>query len=188
MCRTSEARRSSRTCVRTTLGLQDYVWRSRSAFPLSLFLLSTCPSLQHASSFLRARSLRPRGERALRCSRPPLINHTPSMSVICLSDILGNPLPRWFPCFHRFSLSLPSSLPPVLPRSPPLSFPDRSPVRLHLCLLLSAGRIAMSSAADAADQEGRQSDIWVLPQILGIRGAGAGFLAENVRERYLQRM
>jgi hypothetical protein len=105
----------------------------------------------------------------------------PSLSVISLSDIFGNPLPCWPPCFHR------SSLPPVLPYSHPLSLPyllnSLSSVCTLVYYLLSAGRIAMPSAADAADQEGRQSNIWVLPQILGIRGAGAGFLAENVRER-----
>jgi len=149
-----------------------------SSLPLPTIHMSLA---QHASSLLRASSLRPRGERALRCSRPPLINHMPSLSVISLSDIFGNPLPCWPPCFHR------SSLPPVLPYSHPLSLPyllnSLSSVCTLVYYLLSAGRIAMPSAADAADQEGRQSNIWVLPQILGIRGAGAGFLAENVRER-----
>ena len=146
-----------------------------SVFPLSLFLLSLCPSLQHVSSFRRARSLRPRGERALRCSPK------------CLSSVYVTFSATHSPVGPLASTALPSpSLPPPASRSPPFSPPLPpyvSLVRLYSCLLLSAGRIAMSSAADAADQKGRQSDIWILPQILGIRGTGAGFAPENVRER-----
>ena len=130
MCRTSEARWSSRTCVRTTLGLQDYVWRSRSAFPLSLFLLSTCPSLS-----MRPPSSAP-ALSALAASEPSaaLALRSSTTCPPCLSSVYLT-----FSATHSPAGPLASTALPCLPFSPILT-PFPSLISLILsrpCALLS---------------------------------------------------
>ena len=151
--------------------------RLRLAFKVgvSSLPLPTLPmSLATACFLLPPRPLSPPSRRASPpLLSPLLINHTPCrcLSSVCLTFSATHSPTAPLASTALPSPSLPPFLPPVLPRpvrtpsSPP---PYLSLVRLHSCLLLSAGRIAMSSAADAADQEGGQSDIWVLPQVLGV--------------------